>query len=71
MKSRFKSAGRGLAKTANGRVAHGLSHLSQGEDLFGCGTQGPARDQALNRLLLANRSNPARNALAAAFITKK
>src|SRR5216683_50728 len=71
MKSGFEGARCGLTKTANGRVAHGLSHLSQVDDLVGYGSQRPALNQAFDRLLLANRADPAGNALTAAFIAEK
>ena len=71
MKSGFKGARCGLTQTANGRVAHGLSHFSQGDDLLGYGTQRAALNQALDRLLLANCADPARNALTAAFLPEK
>jgi len=71
MEGGFEGAGCGLTQTANGRVAHRLSHLAEGDDFFGYGTQRPALYQALNRLLLANYPDAARNTLTASLSTKE
>src|SRR5689334_5868488 len=67
----FESAGCRLAKSANGGVAHGLSHLTQRADLFGHGTERAAARETLERLMLANCADAAGHALAAAFLAEE
>src|SRR5207247_8877792 len=67
----FQSARRSLAQPADGRIAHGLPYLPQRGQFLGRGTERPVVDQAVQRLLLANRDDAAGYALAASLVAEK
>src|SRR6266516_6706774 len=61
----------GLAQTANRSIPHRLPDLFQKRQLIGSCADRSTGPQAPKQLLLADCADPARNALAARFISKK
>src|ERR1035437_3686651 len=71
MERGFENTGGGLTQPANGGVAHRLSHFLEHADLLGDGGERPAVNYSFKRLLLTDRADTARDALAAALVAKK